>query len=70
MNSAAGLLAVTDVIAAPVPTYRLALQQDEGGRCTAAQVLAALVDFGMLDAQESDFSRQGDTRIFICPIGP
>jgi hypothetical protein len=68
VNPTGGLVAVTDVIHAPRPTYRLALRQDEGGRCTAAQVLSALVDFGLLDAQESDFTRHGDTRIFTCPI--
>ena len=68
VNATAGLVAETDVVHAPRPAYRLALRQAEGGRCTAAEVLSALVDFGMLDAQESDFTRHGDTRIFSCPI--
>ena len=68
VNAAAGLVAVSDVVHTPSPAYRLALRQDEGARCTAAEVLSALVDFGMLDAQESDFTRHGDTRIFTCPI--
>lgn len=41
---------------------------DDGGRCPAAEVLLALVDFGLLDAQESGFTSHADTGIFTCPI--
>lgn len=69
VNAAAGLLAVTEVTREPLPAYRLTLTLTEGGRCSAAEVLLALFDFGLFEAQESDFARPGALRIFLCPVG-
>ena len=69
MNAAAGLVAVTEVTPEPLPAYRLTLTLAEGGRCSAAEVLLALFDFGLFDAQEPDFARRGDLRVFLRPVG-
>ena len=67
-NAAAGLLAVSDVVPGPPPAFRLTLTQVDGGRCTAAEVLLALFDFELLDAQEEDFAHSGAARVFSCPV--
>jgi hypothetical protein len=69
VNAQAGLLAVTEVVAAPLPAYRLTVSLLDGGRCSAAETLLALFDFGLLDAQESGFARHGAQRIFVRTAG-
>jgi hypothetical protein len=54
----------------PRPAYRLTLTQADGGRCTAAEVLLALFDFGLMEAQEEDFTQRGVARVFRCPVPP
>ena len=65
VNAGAELVALTEFVEAPVAAYRLTLTQADGKRCTAADVLFALADFGLLDAQEDDFGRHGEARIFV-----
>jgi hypothetical protein len=63
-------LAVSEVVGGPQPAFRLTLTQADGGRCTAAEVLLALFDFELLDAQEEDFTQCGAARVFSCPVRP
>lgn len=69
VHAGAELVAVTEIVRAPVAAHRLTLTLMNEGRCSAADVLFALADFGLLDAQEDDFGQHGRARIFILPAG-
>ncbi|MFC5497402.1 hypothetical protein ACFPOE_07645 [Caenimonas terrae] len=70
MHAGAELVAVSEVVAAAAPAYRLTLSLADGSRCSAADVLFALADFGLLQAQEDDFGQHGAQRVFLWPAAP
>ena len=69
VHEQSGMFAVTGVEVAPVSqargnaVYHLSVSQT-GERCSAAQVFWALAEFGLLDAQEDNFSPGGRVRNF------
>lgn len=69
VHAGAELVAVTEVLGEARPAYRITLSLTGGGRCSAADVLFALADFDLLEAQEDHFGQHGQARIFESPVG-